>query len=265
MPEIGMRNATGLLLLVLILGGRATTAQTGSARDSIVTVRGLLQVIDGPGGRPASALLTLEKPVQLGDRGTGILALDGDLSRLAQSDSHFLQVTGSVRMPASGAGAAAGGEPLPELHVTKVREAQAAGLVHHNLSRDLNEMVLVGLTVVPAEVHWRDAAGRLSPATPAVLFTITNMSRVELQPLLPTTDLVCVSVTPPGGNAPAWRYAWQASEASTRLAIKIGATFRSVIPLPEEAAKLPGRHTVRVTLCGLDEYAVEAPLVVAEH
>lgn len=259
-----MRIPSSASLLALILSGSVATAQEAAAHDSTIVVRGLLQVVEGPGGHPASALFTLEKPISLGDRSVGVLALEGDLPRLSQSDGHFLQVAGSVRMT-SGAGGAAGGrgEPLPELHVTRVREAQAAGLVHHNLSRDLNEMVLVGLTVVPAEVHWRDTAGRLNPATPAVLFTITNMSRVELQPVLPTTDLVCVTVTPPGGNAPAWRYAWQATEASTRLAIKIGATFRSVIPLPEDAAKLPGRHTVRVTLCGLDEYAVEAPLVVA--
>jgi hypothetical protein len=248
---------TPLLALLLGMAGPALGAQASGAPDSTITVRGLLQVVEGSGGRPASALLTLEKPVQVGDRDAGTLALEGDLRRLAQSDGHFLQVTGSIRMTEGG--------PLPELRVTRVREAQAEGQVHHNLSRDLNEMVLVGLTVVPARVHWRDAAGRLSPTTPAVLFTITNMSRVELQPLLPTTDLVCVTVTPPSGSAPAWKYAWQASEASTRLAIKIGATFRSVIPLPEEAAKLPGTHTVRVSLCGLDEYAVEAPLVVVEH
>jgi hypothetical protein len=248
-----MTNRT-LLIRGVALACLASHGGTVQAQDSAVTVRGVLQVLDS-----AAAILALQAPLAVPNMRTNALTLVGDPRRWNRDDSRYVEVVGTLAPPQV---AVAGRPALPALRVTKVREVDPDGLVRRTISTSFTQRVIVTLAVVPGRLMWRDPAGQATGVAPVVLFTVINHGEVPLGFEFPSNEFVCVSVTPPDGGEPAWNFAWKAHELNTKLIIKIGSTFKSVIPLPEAAAGEPGRHTVRAMLCGIEEYALDVPLDV---
>jgi hypothetical protein len=71
-----------------------------------------------------------------------------------------------------------------------------------------------------------------------------------------------VSVSRPDEDEPRWVYRWSVDRPNDHLTIRLGAVFRTVIPLPERAAGEPGTYRLRAGLCGVGPYALETTFEV---
>jgi len=224
---------------------------TAAPNDTTVTVRGILQLQLDSAGHLSRAALFLPEPISLEGRPVGTLVVSGDPSRWRRYDSHYVEVTGAVNSSAPGGAL---------LYPTRVREVEPEGTVGKTVSLSFSQRALVSLAVLPRRFAWQ-AEGRPSGVTPVALFRIGNHGEAELEFAFASNEFVCVEALSAEGDV-LWDYRWRYPAADTRLTVRVGTVFRATVPLPREALPVPGRYTVRASLCGVPDYRTEMTVEV---
>jgi hypothetical protein len=219
--------------------------------DTTITVRGILQLQLDSAGHLSRATLFLPEPVSLEGRPIGTLVVSGDPSRWRRYDSHYVELTGAVNSSAPGGAL---------LYPTRVREVEPEGTVGKTVSLSFSQRGLVSLAVLPRRFAW-PAAGGPGGVTPIALFRIGNHGDSELQFEFESNEFVCVEVVSARGDV-VWDYRWRYPAPDTRLTVRVGTVFWATVPLPREALAVPGRYTVRASLCGVPDYRTETTVEV---
>jgi hypothetical protein len=117
------------------------------------------------------------------------------------------------------------------------------------------------LAVVPH--HFTGFATTANGVSPMIYYQVVVEGQTNLVFEANENELVCASVTPPGGGSAIWRDAWRLPRRpGTDLAIRIGPVFRVRMPIPNTVFGSPGRYTVQATICRNPEFTVSTNLDV---
>jgi len=225
---------------------------TLQAPDTAVRVDGFVQeVAVGPGDSTALQLV-LAYPLTLAGNRMRALSLPGGRSRWGRYLDHHVEAEGRIVPPAF-------------LESPRVREVSPPGEAHREISPTFTQHAAVTLAVVPRRIVWRDTAGMATGVTAAAYYTIVNHSDVPLDLFSTTQEVLCIAVMRTGSAEAGWRDAWRPPRHGERTRVEMRAVVRYLAPLPERAAPIPGRYTVRVSMCAAPEYQVETEFEVAER
>lgn len=252
-----MTRLSGGLLAVLVAAAGPATGQDAATVDTVLTVRGIVQLRTDRNDTVPVWIVFLPTPINVGPLRTNALELadgkrDGD-----RYVDRFVEAQGRVTIGRDDRGA-----HHAVMAPTRLREVRPEGTVEQAVDLSISQHASVLLSVVPHRVVLRDSAGAATGMTPTVLFSIVNHSQSPLEFSFPTNEVVCVSVRPEfGGQAKETN--WRVLGAETRIIVRMGAIFRQIVPLPDSTVAWPGRYTVRAALCGGDEFHAETQFEVA--
>jgi len=237
------------LLLLVALGA---AAQGAAAQDTTVVVHGLV------GQPPGSAtwVIGLPGPFRYRDRVIAELALTGDSAKWTSHAGHFVEARGTLD-----AGAPAPAPARVTLRVRAMREVDPEGTVRKMVSNSFTHRVAVTLWVLPRTFAWVDSAGRATGVGPVIVYTANNHGESDVTMEFASKDFVCFSVESPDGGAP-WRFARQLNTPTDQLRVTLPKFVREVARVPRDAARQPGRYTVRAGFCGFTEYELETEIEV---
>lgn len=247
----------------LLLAVGATTSGAGQSTagggDTVVTVRGFCQRVEG-GQAEAGWKLVLVYPLRIGTFRVRALRIVGDPEQWTRYQDRFVEATGLVTVPP---GAAA---PVPAtIALARIKEVTPAGAVRRTISPSFSQRATVTLAVIPNRFAWRDETGQPSGVAPSVLYTVGSHGDAPLDFEFSTNEVLCVSVQSVWQSDRHWEQAWQETSVVRHLTIKMGNVVRYIVPLPEDAARDPGRYVVRASLCGVADYESEAEFDVTER
>jgi hypothetical protein len=235
-----------LALALAVLSGRAPPSPAQRAADTTLTVEGFLQ------NDEQFDLWTIVAPLPLQVLGvrTFVLPLVGKADRWSRYRNEYVAARGRV------APVAGGGTPGIGIDVDDMSARRPPRTSHHAVDHGLTLHADVMLSVVPDRFAWRDAAGAATGVNPIALYAITNRRQTPILFLLPTNNLLCISVT---GSARGEH--WDSTTRvlnpdARRFAVQRGGIFRDAIRLPVDAAPRPGRYVARVGICDVDDYDI---------
>lgn len=217
-----------------------------------VTIRGVVLILNDPGGNPDRAVVLLAESLLLEHDRVWMLRVTGKRSRMERWSGRFVEATGLLT-----------GTPpdTVSFRPTHVQEAEPDGAVRKEVDLSLSQHAVVTLAVVPDHftVPPNGYGNRISPV---ILYKIANHGQTDLDFMFSNNEFVCVGLQREGDTAPRWTDTWKVSQPSPRLTIRIGSVFRSLLVIPPRELAWPDRYTVRASLCGVAEYATVAPLTV---
>src|ERR1051325_191981 len=229
-----------------VLSGRAPPSPAQRAADTTLTVEGFLQ------NDEQFDLWTIVVPLPLQVLGvrTFVLPLVGKPDRWSRYRNEYVAARGRV------APVAGGGTPGIGIDVEDMSARRPPRTSHRTVDHGLTLHADVTLSVVPARFAWRDAERAATGVNPIALYAITNRRQTPILFLLPTNNLLCISVT---GSAHGER--WDSTTKvpnpdARRLAVQRGGICRDAIRLPVDAASRPGRYVARVGICDVDDYDI---------
>lgn len=149
---------------------------------------------------------------------------------------------------------------------SKVSEQTPPGTVRRDVEPSLSQRAVVTLAVVPRRVAMFDSTGAQSGVQPSVYYTIKNLGNSQLYFRFTTTDIICISVAKQGSSDAHWRDAWRVRpQPEPTLRIQMSAAVRYVVPIPETAIADLGLYTVRVSICGENDYALTTDFAVVDR
>jgi hypothetical protein len=218
--------------------------------DSVLRVRGFVQVDPTAAGDSTRAEVLFAYPLTIGGVRIGALRLPGDAGHWSRYVDRYVEAEGRMLPPLT-------------LSSPRLREVSPAGETRRDVSPSFLQHAALTLSVVPNRIVWRDSAGAPSGVVPVAYFTLTNHGEAPLEFLFSSTDVLCISVGIPGSADPIWREAWRPPHPNTRVSVQMGAVVRYLVPIPERAAPTPGRYTTRVSLCGVSDYEANTEFEVA--
>jgi len=234
-------------LLVCLVAARGQ-----APADTTLTVQGFLQRND------QFDLWTIVVPLPLQVLGarTFVVPLVGEKDRWNRYLNRYIEAQGRVsRLPA-------GGTPGIGFDVEKMKEAEPPGTTRKTLDRSATQHAEITLSVIPNRFGWREASGEPSGVNPLLVYTIVNRQAGVIRFMLPTNDLICVTVAPRDRTGQ-WDSTTQVlSPTARRLVVARGGVFRDAMQLPPEAASRPGRYVARVGICALADYDATAEFEV---
>lgn len=253
-------SARALLHALFLTVGAATSgAGQSAAGDTAVTVRGFCQRADGG---PAEGLwkLVLVYPLRLGNLRVRALALVGDPTQWTRYEDRFVEASGSVTVRREAAA------PFPAtIALARIKEVTPAGTVRRTISPSFSQRATVTLAVIPNRFFWRDETGQVSGVSASILYTVGNHGDAPLEFELPSNEVLCASVKAASESRPHWEHVWSETAVVRPLTIKMGNVVRYIVPIPEDAARDPGRYVVRASLCGVPDYEAEAEFEIVER
>lgn len=224
------------------------------ARDTTftVTIRGIVLVVTDTSSQADRPVVLLSKPLLVGQDRIWMLDVAGNPKRVERWGNRFVEATGSITTAPSGHLA---------LTPTRVKDAEPDGLVRREADPSFSQHAVVTLSLIPNHfaVRLNEGGNRVSPVA---LYTVANYSQTDLEYQFSTGAFVCISLSREGEASPRWTGTWKPSHPSQHLTIRMGPVFRAVMPIPADQLAWPGHYTVRASLCGMNDYAAAAPLVL---
>ena len=249
-------NRSALLLLPLSLAWAPAAAQHPGPRDSLMSLRGIVELRTDQSDSAGRWVVFLPAPVVVQGLRTNNITLTGGERLARRFVDRYVEVQGRVTVERD-----ASGRSMAIANEVRIREVRPEGMVQEDIDLSLSERATIELAVVPQAAVWADGAGGSSGVTPTVLFSIVNHSQTELRFFFPTNEVVCVQVRPFDGGS-AHEITWKVSGRDQLVTLRMGAVFRQILPIPNAIAAFPGRYTVRAALCGADQFHGEASFQV---
>lgn len=240
------------ILTCALLVPRVMSAQALAPVDSMMTLRGIVELRTDQSDSTGSWVVFLPAPVTLFDLRTNLVTLEGGERLAGRFVDRYVEVAGQVAVERDRAG-----RTVAIARQARIHELRPDGMVQEDVDLSLSEHATVQLAVVPRAAVWRDQRGAATGVTPTVLFSIVNHSQTELQFFFPTNEVVCVQVRPVDGSG-AREVTWKVSGREQQVTLHMGAVFRQIMPIPNTMAAFPGRYAVRAALCGADALHAEA-------
>jgi hypothetical protein len=236
-----------LALAVAVLSSSLAPAATQEAVDTMVAVQGFLQQDDQVGTWTIVVPLPLEV---LGTR-TFVLPLVGKPERWSRYVNRYIEARGRItRLPERG-------HPGIGMEIDKAQEIEPPGTVRTTVDHGVTLHADVTLSAIPNRFRWRDANGNETGVNPLLLYVILNRRDSPILFILPTKDLLCVSVKSVKDDVILWDSTTHAvSPDARRFAVQRAGRFRDAIHLPEAAASRPGRYRASVGICAVDDYDI---------
>src|SRR5690349_10968715 len=242
------RARVTVLLALAMLGVRAAPSRAQEAADTAMTVEGFLQ------NDEQFDLWTIVAPLPLHALGvrTFVLPLVGKAGPWSRYRNEYVEARGHVaRVPG-------GGSPGIGIAVEDMSARVPPRTTHRSVDHGFTLHADVTLSVIPDRFAWRDTLGDETGVNPILLFTITNRRQAPIMFMLPTKDLLCISVSD-SQRGSQWDSTTKVlNPDARRFAVQRGGIFRDAIRLPLEAAPRPGRYLARVGICDIDDYDVTA-------
>jgi hypothetical protein len=240
-----------VLLLALLVLARPATAQTLNSVDSIMVVRGIVEVRTDRSDSARDWVVFLPTPVRVKNLTTNTVTLAGGERVAGRFVDRYVEVQGRVAVEQDAAG-----HTSATANEARIREIHPDGMVEQDVDLSMSQHATVQLAVVPKAAVWRDRAGEPSGVTPTVLFSIINHSQTELRFFFPTNEVVCLRVQSDAGGGR--ELTWKVSGRDQLVTLRMGSVFRQILPIPNTMAAFAGRYTVRAALCGADAFHAEA-------
>jgi hypothetical protein len=234
-------NAAWAALLVML-----------QAPDTAVRVDGFVQEVAVGPGDSTTLQVILAYPLILAGHRLRALSLPGGRGRWGRYLDRYVEAEGRIVPPAI-------------LDSARVREVSPPGQAHKEISPTFTEHAAVTLAVVPRRIVWRDTTGQATGVVAAAYYTIVNHGEVPLDFFSTNQEVLCIAVMRAGSAEAGWRDAWRPPPHGERTRMEMRAVVRYLAPLPERAAPIPGRYTVRVSPCAAPEYEVGTEFEVAER
>jgi len=220
--------------------------------DTVVRVDGFVQQVAVGPGDSTEVQVVLAYPLTLAGNRIRALSLPGGRSRWGRYLDRYVAAEGRIVPPAT-------------LESPRVREVSPPGEAHREINPTFTEHAAVTLAVVPRRIVWRDTTGHTTGVEAAAYYTIVNHGDVPLDLFSTREEVLCIAVMQAGSAEAGWRDAWRPPRRSERMRVEMRAVVRYLAPLPERAAPIPGRYTVRVSMCAAPEYEVATEFEVAEQ
>lgn len=222
--------------------------------DTTVVVQGLM--VRAPPASGGSWMIALPKPFAFRDQAIAELALTGNSSRWDGFDGRYVEARGLLTTaPAPGS--------RGQLQIRSIREVDPPGTARKTVSSSWSHRVAIVLWVLPLKFAWRTESGKATGVGPVIVYTLNNHSEADVNMVLASRDLVCFSVEPRDGGAPAWHQEHALDQPRDRQSVALPRFLREVARIPEAAAPTPGRYIVRAGLCGYKEYEVETEIEIS--
>jgi len=225
---------------------------TLQAPDTTMRVDGFVQEVAVGSGDSTGLQVVLAYPLTLAGTRMRALSLPGGRGRWGRYLDRYVEAEGRIVPPAT-------------LESPRVREVSPPGEAHREISPTFTAHAAVTLAVVPRRIVWRDTSGHATGVAAAAYYTIVNHGDVPLDLFSTTQEVLCIAVMRAGSAEAGWRDAWRPPRHGERTRVEMRAVVRYLAPLPERAAPIPGRYTVRVSMCAAPEYEVATEFEVAEQ
>lgn len=225
---------------------------TLQASDTAVRVDGFVQEVAVGSGDSTALQVVLAYPLTLAGNRVRAVSLPGGRSRWGRYLDRYVEAEGRIVPPAT-------------LESPRVREVSPPGEAHREISPTFTEHAAITLAVVPRRIVWRDTTGHATGVAAAAYYTILNHGDVPLDLFSTTEEVLCIAVMRAGSAEAGWRDAWRPPRRSERTRVQMRAVVRYLAPLPERAAPIPGRYTVRVSICAAPDYELTVEFEVAEQ
>jgi hypothetical protein len=143
------------------------------------------------------------------------------------------------------------------MEVDKAREIEPPGTARTTVDHGVTLHADVTLSAIPNRFSWRDTNGNDTGVNPMLLYVILNRRDTPILFILPTKDLLCVTVKSVRDDVTTWDSTTQAvSPDARRFAVQRAGTFRDAIHFPVDAASRPGRYRASVGICAIDDYDI---------
>jgi len=240
-----------VLLLVLLVLARSVKAQTLTSVDSIMVVRGIVELRTDRSDSARDWVVFLPAPVTVKNLKTNTVTLAGGERVAGRFVDRYVEVQARVAVEQDAAG-----RTSATANEARIREIRPAGMVEQDVDLSVSQHATVQLAVVPQAAVWRDRRGEPSGVTPTVLFSIVNHSQTELRLFFPTNEVVCLRVRSDAGGGR--ELTWKVSGPDQLVTLRMGSVFRQILPIPNTMAAFAGRYAVRAALCGADAFHAEA-------
>src|SRR5437870_5587050 len=182
-------------LVVALLACLALAASAQQTVDTTATLQGFVQhPFDTEPG-----MLVLPLPYEAFGIRSFVLSIKGESGGWDRFLGRYVETKGRITPDADG---------RLLLDIQHIKEVTAPGTSQRQFDRGATMRGVITAAVIPPRFSWHDAQGRPSGVNPTLLYTIQNQRQSPIFFVLPTNDLVCVTVRPADGNG-AWNYATQ--------------------------------------------------------
>src|SRR5262245_49532934 len=234
-------------MMLCLLAGLAVALQAPPPTDTTATIQGFVQA------DPATGALTIVTPLPVTalDRSSYVVKLGSRADKWSKFSGQFVEAAGLLARDASGALA---------LYANAMRAVDPPGTSHRIYNSGYTVRVKLALSVIPNRFAWAQN-GRSTGVNPTVVYTIRNTRTDPMIIVLQTDDLVCMSVQQAGITI--WDSTTLAPRPNhRRFVFQHGGDFRELFQLPQRAAPGPGRYTLNVGICQVDDYDMRMEFVV---
>src|SRR6266849_2351474 len=163
-------NWTRVFVVFSVCSVLSITGFSGNAASGNMMVRGILQHVVGIGGETTGLAILLDAPTEVDRESLNQLEIEGDNATLDKLLDKYVQASGTIVYHT---GVERGKWPV--LKVNDVKEVRPDGKAEWNLGQSM-----VSLSLEPADIVWKNIAGKSSGVQPKLTFSITNNSRSDL-------------------------------------------------------------------------------------
>lgn len=236
-------------LVLALLATFAAAAAAQQAPDTTVTLQGFVQHFAD--SEPET--LVVPQPFQAFGVHTFVLSLGDQSGKWERFLGQYVEARGRV-------------SPDPDgrliFDVQRMKEVEAPGTAHRTLDRGTTMHAVITAAVIPNRVRWHDAQGKPTGVNPTLRYAIRNQRQTPIFFVLPTNNLLCVSVNPVNGSGK-WNYATTVLRTDARrFTVSRGGWYTDVMQLPEDAAPLHGRYVAQVGICEVDDFDIVTEFTV---
>jgi hypothetical protein len=236
----------GLALLLPAAPPPLVVAQA-PATDTASTVQGFVQE------DPTTGAITIVTPLPVTafEHSSYVVKLTTRTDKWSRFNGQFVEASGRLGRDPAGA---------LLLAADAMKSVDPPGTAHRVYNSGYTVRVKLALSVIPNRFAWLQD-GRSTGVNPTVVYTIRNTRSDPMIIVLQTDDLVCMSVQQAGITI--WDSTTLAPRPNhRRFVFQHGGDFRELFQLPRRAAPGPGRYTLRIGICQVDDYDMALDFVV---